>query len=107
MTNAGVIGQDIIMLYDKILIDFKNMSVRMIKVFQGEFSEVYTNDNSIYQQYEALRKKRYLCITILWRGARVVEEARLESVYMPKVYHGFESRSLRKKKLQRPKGRHR
>ena len=37
----------------------------------------------------------------------MVEEARLESVYMPKVYHGFESRSLRKKKLQRPKGRHR
>jgi hypothetical protein len=27
----GVIGQDIIMLYDKILIDIKNMSVRMIK----------------------------------------------------------------------------
>ena len=31
-----------------------------------------------------------------WRGARVVEEARLESVYTPKAYHGFESRSLRK-----------
>ena len=31
----------------------------------------------------------------VWRGARVVEEARLESVYTPKVYHGFESRSLR------------
>ena len=30
------------------------------------------------------------------RGARVVEEARLESVYTPKAYHGFESRSLRK-----------
>ena len=29
------------------------------------------------------------------RGARVVEEARLESVYTPKAYHGFESRSLR------------
>ncbi len=30
-----------------------------------------------------------------WRDARVVEEARLESVYTPKVYHEFESRSLR------------
>ena len=30
------------------------------------------------------------------RGARVVEEARLESVYTPKAYRGFESRSLRK-----------
>ncbi len=26
----------------------------------------------------------------------MVEEARLESVYAPKVYRGFESRSLRK-----------
>ena len=32
------------------------------------------------------------------RGARVVEEARLESVYTPKGYHEFESRSLRKKR---------
>ena len=30
-----------------------------------------------------------------WRGARVVEEARLESVYTPKGYHEFESRPLR------------
>ena len=30
-----------------------------------------------------------------WRDARVVEEARLESVYTPKGYHEFESRSLR------------
>ncbi len=30
------------------------------------------------------------------RGARVVEEARLESVYTPKGYPGFESPSLRK-----------
>ena len=29
------------------------------------------------------------------RGARVVEEARLESVYTPKAYRGFESPSLR------------
>ena len=34
------------------------------------------------------------------RDARVVEEARLESVYTPKVYRGFESRSLRWKELQ-------
>ncbi len=31
-----------------------------------------------------------------WRDARVVEEARLESVYTPKGYRGFESPSLRK-----------
>ena len=31
----------------------------------------------------------------LWRDARVAEEARLESVYTPKGYHEFESRSLR------------
>ena len=35
---------------------------------------------------------------LYWRDARVVEEARLESVYTPKVYRGFESRSLREKK---------
>ena len=32
-----------------------------------------------------------------WRDGRVVEGARLESVYTPKGYRGFESRSLRKK----------
>ena len=31
------------------------------------------------------------------RGARVVEEARLESLYTPKAYRGFESLSLRRK----------
>lgn len=31
----------------------------------------------------------------LWSDARVVEEARLESVYTPKGYPGFESPSLR------------
>ncbi len=34
-----------------------------------------------------------------WRGARVVEEARLESVYAPKAYRGFESPSLRSANL--------
>lgn len=33
----------------------------------------------------------------VWRDARVVEEARLESVYTPKAYRGFESRFLRQK----------
>ena len=32
-----------------------------------------------------------------WSGARVAEEARLESVYTPKGYPEFESRSLRKR----------
>ena len=36
-----------------------------------------------------------LHLEIRRRGARVVEEARLESVYTPKGYHEFESRSLR------------
>lgn len=31
-----------------------------------------------------------------WRGGRVVEGARLESVYTSKGYRGFESRSLRR-----------
>ena len=35
--------------------------------------------------------------TNIWRDARVVEEARLESVYTPKGYRGFESPSLRRK----------
>ena len=35
------------------------------------------------------------------RGARVVEEARLESVYTPKAYHGFESRSLRNNQTEK------
>ena len=38
---------------------------------------------------------------IFWRGARVVEEARLESVYTPKAYRGFESRFLRKAKTRK------
>lgn len=35
-----------------------------------------------------------------WRGVRVVEGARLESVYRLIAYRGFESRSLRQ--IQRP-----
>ena len=35
-----------------------------------------------------------------WRDARVVEEARLESVYTPKAYRGFESRFLRNNALK-------
>ena len=39
-------------------------------------------------------KRQYF---LLRRDARVAEEARLESVYAPKAYRGFESRFLRKK----------
>ncbi len=35
---------------------------------------------------------------VYWRDARVVEEARLESVYTSKGYPGFESPSLRRMK---------
>ena len=41
-------------------------------------------------------KKPYLCSPIQ-RGVRVVEGARLESVYSPKGYRGFESHPLCKK----------
>ena len=34
---------------------------------------------------------------VIRRDARVAEEARLESVYTPKGYRGFESPSLRNK----------
>ncbi len=38
----------------------------------------------------------YLCTCkTIRKGARVVEEARLESVYTSKAYHGFESRPFR------------
>lgn len=34
----------------------------------------------------------------IWKGARVAEEARLESVYSPKGNRGFESPSFRRKR---------
>ncbi len=37
----------------------------------------------------------------LWKGARVVEEARLESVYTSKAYQGFESPSFRKREFDK------
>ena len=40
-------------------------------------------------------------VLALRRDARVVEEARLESVYTPKGYRGFESPSLRRKRKER------
>ena len=36
-----------------------------------------------------------------WRVVRVVEGARLESVYTPKGYRGFESLTLRRKQYQK------
>ena len=42
-----------------------------------------------------MKKKKSTFALPIRRGARVVEEARLESVYTSKAYHGFESRSLR------------
>ena len=41
-----------------------------------------------------MNKSLYLHPTIKQRGVRVVEGARLESVYTPKVYRGFESLPL-------------
>jgi hypothetical protein len=43
-----------------------------------------------------MKKALYLCTPQnTWRGVRVVEGARLESVYRSKAYRGFESRPLR------------
>ena len=45
---------------------------------------------------EIIRNLRSLYgVVPYWKGARVVEEARLESVYTSKAYHGFESRPFR------------
>ena len=49
--------------------------------------------------YEKKKKDTFVAEnaqTRLGRDARVVEEARLESVYTPKAYPGFESPSLRR-----------
>ena len=46
--------------------------------------------------FPRIKKALYLCTPLkTWRGVRVVEGARLESVYRPKAYRGFESLSLR------------
>ena len=55
-------------------------------------SHFFCNLHPILKKIVLCRPKR--------RDARVVEEARLESVYTPKVYRGFESRSLRRKYKQ-------
>ena len=49
----------------------------------------------LYQIFGGFENFLYFCAPKR-RGARVVEEARLESVYTPKGYPGFESPSLRK-----------
>ena len=51
-------------------------------------SHFFCNLHPILKKIVLCRPKR--------RDARVVEEARLESVYTPKGYPGFESPSLRK-----------
>ena len=53
----------------------------------------------LYQIFGGFENFLYFCAPKR-RGARVVEEARLESVYTPKGYPGFESPSLRWKELQ-------
>ena len=50
----------------------------------------------LYQIFGGFENFLYFCAPKR-RGARVVEEARLESVYTPKGYPGFESPSLRNK----------
>gem|GEM_PF-4794413 len=50
--------------------------------------------------FPRIKKALYLCTPLkTWRGVRVVEGARLESVYRPKAYRGFESLSLRRVKV--------
>lgn len=45
--------------------------------------------------FVAERWAKLIAFHKLRRDARVVDEARLESVYAPKAHRGFESRSLR------------
>ena len=46
--------------------------------------------------FPRMKKALYVCTPQNnWRGVRVVEGARLESVYRSKAYRGFESRPLR------------
>ena len=46
----------------------------------------------------AVANAGFAAALIFWSDARVAEEARLESVYTPKAYREFESRSLRQNK---------
>lgn len=53
-----------------------------------------------YQRAYQLEKERvgsFVALIKIWRGARVAEEARLESVYTLTRYRGFESLSLRRR----------
>ena len=58
------------------------------------FAPSNTDGLLIFDYNEGSKEK--LTKKLIWSGARVAEEARLESVYTPKAYPEFESRSLRK-----------
>ncbi len=47
------------------------------------------------KQLDLYTQKKWNNFAPSWRGVRVVEGARLESVYRSKAYRGFESLSLR------------
>ena len=59
------------------------------------FSDYIANSRKSINFVEQKGEKAPNC-EIKWSDARVAEEARLESVYTPKAYREFESRSLRK-----------
>ncbi len=54
-------------------------------------------------QFNYFHKMIYFRPLKNWRVVRVAEGARLESVYMPKVYREFESLTLRQKIRARTK----
>ena len=63
--------------------------------FTEKLKKVKTKHVSIFLYFSALKIDLFKCYS--WRGGRVVEGARLESVYTSKGYRGFESHSLRQK----------
>ena len=60
-------------------------------------SKIYsqTHTNFFFLYFSAFKLNKGRKFEPVRRDGRVVEGARLESVYMPKAYHGFESHSLR------------
>ncbi|MDE6637392.1 MAG: hypothetical protein K2K32_04045, partial [Muribaculaceae bacterium] len=61
-----------------------------MKYFQKNTDFIWWNEKLVLTLQSQTRRD---CDCNFWSGARVAEEARLESVYTPKAYPEFESRS--------------
>src|SRR5215467_16353261 len=67
-----------------------------VKKINGEWLKAVDSKSTVplwYRGFESLPLRHQW--PILWRGARAVESARLESAWAPKVSRGFESHPLR------------